>query len=285
MIIEKTIRQTRKIISQARAQGQTIGLVPTMGALHKGHLSLIRRCRAECDFAAVSIFVNPTQFAPTEDLAAYPRTLDADTKACRELGVDLVFAPEPAEMYPQPNLTWINVEDLTNHLCGATRPTHFRGVCTVVAKLFNILTPDHAYFGQKDAQQLAVIQRMTADLNMPVKIHPCPIVREPDGLAMSSRNQYLNPEQRRQALCLHRALQRALELFQDGTRQIAPLIQAARQTVQEQPEAKIDYISIVDKDLMTPIPQTIQRPALMALAVHIANTRLIDNIVLDPTAG
>jgi len=283
MIITDTINQTREIIVQARRDGKTIGIVPTMGALHEGHFSLIRRCRAECSFAAVSIFVNPTQFAPDEDLDKYPHNFEADYRACRDLGVDLIFAPATTEMYPRKNLTWINVEKITNHLCGTSRPNHFRGVCTIVAKLFNIIQPDIAWFGQKDAQQLVVIRRMVADLNMPVDIRSCPTVRETDGLAISSRNDYLNSDQRRQGLCLNQALCRAREMVIDGTTDANIIIEAMRLIIEKQPDASIDYISIVDNDLLQPIAE-IDRPALIALAVRIGPARLIDNIIVEPPA-
>jgi len=282
MIISTNIQQTREIISPYRSSGKTIGLVPTMGALHEGHLSLIRWCRRECDYTVVSIFVNPTQFAPSEDFASYPRPIEADYSACRQLNVDLVFAPTAKEMYPGENITWIEVEKLSEHLCGASRPGHFRGVCTIVAKLFHIIQPDIAYFGQKDAQQLAVISRMVADLNFPVQIRPCPTVREPDGLAMSSRNRYLTPKQRQQGLCLGQALQQASRLFAAGQRDSHVIIEQIRPIIENHPEAQIDYISIVDNELCQPIT-VIDRPALLALAVRIGQTRLIDNIVLDPT--
>ncbi len=283
MIITDTINQTRETVAHARGDGKTIGLVPTMGALHEGHFSLIRRCRAECDFAVVSIFVNPTQFAPDEDLDKYPGNFEADCRACRDLGVDLIFAPPAAEIYPRKNLTWINVEKITDHLCGTSRPDHFRGVCTIVAKLFNIIQPDIAWFGQKDAQQLAVIRRMVADLNMPVDVRSCPTVRETNGLAISSRNDYLNPEQRRQGLCLNQALSHARELVADGTTDTNIIIEAMRVIIEKQPDAHIDYISIVDNDLLQPIAE-IDRPALIALAVRIGPARLIDNIIVEPPA-
>ena len=283
MIITDTINQTRETIAHARRDGKTIDLVPTMGALHEGHFSLIRRCRAECDFVVVSIFVNPTQFAPDEDLDKYPGNFEADCHICRDLGVDLIFAPPTAEMYPRENLTWINVEKITDHLCGTSRPDHFRGVCTIVAKLFNIIQPDIAWFGQKDAQQLAVIRRMVADLNMPVDVRSCPTVRETDGLALSSRNDYLNPEQHRQGLCLNQALCRGRELVADGTTDTNIIIEAMRLIIEKQPDAGIDYISIVDNDLLQPIA-AIDRPALVALAVRIGPARLIDNIIVEPPA-
>jgi pantoate--beta-alanine ligase len=277
----ETIANIREIVVQARTGGKTIGLVPTMGALHEGHLSLIRRCRQECDFTVVSIFVNPAQFGPSEDFDSYPRTFEADSAACRDLGVDLIFAPAVLEMYPSENLTWIDIDRIGDHLCGAARPGFFRGVCTVVAKLFNIIQPDVAYFGEKDAQQLAVITRMVADLNLPLEIRGCPIVRESDGLAMSSRNQYLDPEQRRQAVCLFQALEHARQLIENGQTDSAVLIDAMKAIIEKQPQPCIDYLTIVDRDLMQPLPK-IDRPARIALAVHLGPARLIDNIAVDP---
>ena len=281
MIIAKTITETREHIARARTAGKSIGLVPTMGALHQGHLSLIRSCRTQCDYSVVSIFVNPTQFGPNEDCDRYPRTFNADAAACAELGVDLIFAPDTNEMYPQPNLTWINIDNLGNHLCGASRPSFFRGVCTVVSKLFHIIQPDVAYFGRKDAQQLAVIRRMVADLNLPVEIRPIDTVREPDGLAMSSRNAYLTPEQRAQAPCLYQALTLARDLITAGQKNPDTVIQAIKNHIENQPDTHIDYISIVDNDLMQPV-STLDAPVTIALAVHLGPARLIDNILVDP---
>jgi pantoate--beta-alanine ligase len=281
MIITDTISQAREVIAQARHTGKTIGCVPTMGALHAGHLALIRRCCDECDFSVVTIFVNPAQFAPDEDLENYPRTFETDCQACRAAGVDLIFAPSASQMYPEQNLTWINVDKLGEHLCGASRPGFFRGVCTVVAKLFNIVTPDIAYFGGKDAQQLAIIRRMVADLNFPVEIRPCDTVRDSDGLALSSRNDYLDPEQRRQARCLSQALNHAAQLVRTGQTDSDAIIAALKAIIDKQPQAKIDYISIVDRELLQPIA-TLDRPCLIALAVHIGPARLIDNILVDP---
>jgi len=280
----KTASQAQGTMSQARNVGFTVGLVPTMGALHEGHLTLIRRCRTDCDCTVVSIFVNPVQFGTGEDLESYPRSIEADLDVCRTLGVDLVFTPSARQMYPGENLTWIDVDRITDHLCGESRPAHFRGVCTVVAKLFNIIMPDIAYFGQKDAQQLAVIRRMVADLNMPIDIRPCPTVREPDGLAMSSRNRYLAPGQRRQALCLRRALLCAEELIGAGQTDPAAITAAMQQIVDEQSDAQIDYISIVDNELLQ-LVTCIDSQVLIALAVRIGPARLIDNIVVDPPAA
>ena len=281
MIIAETITEIRAAIKAARRETKSIGLVPTMGALHAGHLALIKRCRRECDFAVVSVFVNPTQFGSGEDLDRYPRTFDADAGACGELGVDLIFAPTAKEMYcHESDLTWVNVEVLTEQLCGASRPLHFRGVCTVVTKLFNIVQPDIAYFGEKDAQQLAVIQRMVAELNMPIEIKGCPIVRDDDGLALSSRNANLAPGQRRQALCLSRALKLAADMVAGGQGDVKIIVGEMGKIVEQEPQAQIDYISIVDKELLQPV-EKIDRPVLIALAVKIADTRLIDNITVD----
>lgn len=283
MIIAKTIAQARSFLTPHRRAGRRIGFVPTMGALHEGHVSLIRRCKEECDVTVVSIFVNPTQFGPNEDLSKYPRPFEKDSWACQQAGTELIFAPEPAEMYQPQTLTWVTVDKLTEHLCGASRPGHFRGVCTVVNKLFNIVQPDVAYFGQKDAQQLAILRRMTEELYLPVEIRPCPTVREADGLAMSSRNQYLNPQERLQALCLWKSLQKARELFENGQKNSKMIVSAMRQIIGEVPAAKIDYISIVDNELLQTI-DTIDRAALIALAVFVGSTRLIDNIVVDPAS-
>ena len=281
MEITKTIAHTREFIAQARAVGNTIGLAPTMGALHEGHLSLVRYCQKECDFTVVSIFVNPTQFGPGEDFESYPRSFEADCAACRDLGVDLIFAPSAEEMYPRENFTWVDVDRISTHLCGVSRPGFFRGVCTVVAKLFNVIEPDVAYFGEKDAQQLAVITRMVADLNLPIEIRGCPIVRESDGLAMSSRNKYLDSEQRRQAVCLFQTLQHARQMIENGQTDSSVLINAMKAIIEKQPQARIDYISIVDRDLMQPLAK-IDRPVRIALAVHLGPARLIDNIAVDP---
>lgn len=281
MEISDTIVEVRDYIGRARSEGRTIGLVPTMGALHEGHLSLVRRCLAECDCTVVSIFVNPTQFGPGEDFESYPRSFEADCDACGALGVDLIFAPSEQELYAAEPLTWIQVDRISDHLCGRSRVGFFRGICTVVAKLFHIVQPDTAYFGEKDAQQLAVITRMVRDLNMPIDIRGCPIVREADGLAMSSRNQYLDPEQRRQAVCLYQSLEHAREQVEAGQVDSSVLIQAIRSVIEKQPQARVDYISIVDRDLMQPI-ETVDRPARIALAVEIGPARLIDNLTVEP---
>lgn len=309
MKIARTILECREGVRQARREGKTVGLVPTMGALHAGHLELIKRCRAECGYAGVSIFVNPIQFGPREDLSKYPRPIERDLEMCEKAGVDLVFNPGVGEMYPErleeeknlgrdaqateekcgqdgrgTILTYVEVERLGEHLCGASRPGHFRGVCTVVAKLFNIFQPDVAYFGQKDAQQLAIIRRMARDLNFPVEIRPCPTVREGDGLALSSRNRYLGEEERRQAVCLWQALQAARELGAVGEREGRRIIGAMEGVIKRNPLARIDYISIVDQELLQPL-EVVDRPALIALAVYVGGTRLIDNILVEPGEG
>lgn len=260
-------------------QGRTIGFVPTMGALHAGHGSLIEAAVDTCDFVVVSIFVNPTQFGPGEDFEKYPRTLETDAAYCEQVGADLVFAPSAEEMYPDAPLTWVDVEELTNRLCGTSRPGHFRGVTTVCAKLFHIVGADVAFFGQKDAQQAAVIRRMVRDLNLPVDIRVCPIVREPSGLAMSSRNKYLSADERERATCLYRALTHCEKHISEGQTQTASLIEVMRQIIEQQ-GGQIDYISIVDPDTLAPLAR-IEQKALIALAVYMGKTRLIDNMLIE----
>jgi pantoate--beta-alanine ligase len=279
MKIVTTIADAGAAVQAARQSGKRIGLVPTMGALHAGHGSLIERAVRECGFTAVSVFVNPTQFGPTEDLAKYPRPFEQDAAYCERLGADLVFAPTPSAMYPRPQQTWVEVEKLTAGLCGAARPGHFRGVTTVCAKLFHILTPDVAYFGQKDAQQAMVIRRMAADLNMPLEICICPIVREPDGLAMSSRNRYLSPDERRRAVCLFHALESCRRRVAEGWRDAGTLIREMRQLI-EAHGGRIDYVHIVDAETLEPV-ETLAASSLAALAVFFGATRLIDNCRLD----
>jgi pantoate--beta-alanine ligase len=252
-----------------------------MGALHEGHLSLVRAAKAACETVAVSIFVNPTQFGPTEDLAKYPRSFDRDREFLDKEGVDLIFAPSAEEMYPPGEVTWVVVEGLSDKLDGRSRPGHFRGVTTVVSKLFHIIEPDIAFFGQKDAAQAAVIRRMVRDLNFPVEIRVCPIVRESDGLAMSSRNAYLNPEERQRALLLRRSLLRVAREFEKGERSAATLIHAAKQIFAAEPEVRLDYFEIVDPDTLDPV-ETISRPTLVAVAAFVGTTRLIDNTLLEP---
>jgi len=258
-----------------------VGLVPTMGYLHEGHLSLVRAARRENTHAVVSIFVNPTQFAPNEDLARYPRDEERDLRLLEREGVDGVFAPRVGEMYAQGFSTYVTVEGLTGRLEGASRPTHFRGVTTVVLKLFNIIQPDRAYFGQKDAQQLAVIRRMTRDLDLPVRIVGMPIVREPDGLAMSSRNAYLTPEQRTAATVLRRALAAAEGAFADGVRDGAQIRRRVEGVIAEEPLAEVDYVSVADAETLEEL-QAFDAPALVSLAARFCQTRLIDNVVLTP---
>ena len=264
----------------ARRDGKRLGLVPTMGALHEGHLSLVRAARAACDTVAVSIFVNPTQFAPHEDLAKYPRSFERDRDLLAREGVDLLFAPATEEMFPAGAVTWVTVEELSGKLDGRSRPTHFRGVTTVVAKLFHIVEPDVAFFGQKDAAQVAIIRRMVRDLNLPVDIAVCPIVREPDGLAMSSRNAYLDAEQRKQALVLHRGLMRVERLAAAGERNAAKLVAAGREEVAAEPSVRLDYFEIVDPETLEPVDD-ISGGALVAVAAYVGTTRLIDNLLLQ----
>ena len=280
MEIVETIEKTRKIIAKAKSAGKKIGFVPTMGALHEGHFSLIRAAKSQTVFVVVSIFVNPTQFGPGEDLDKYPRPFDADVKACKNLGVDVVFAPTVAEIYPQKNLTWVNIEKLTEPLCGKSRPGHFRGVATVCAKLFNIVQPDVVFLGQKDAQQTIVLQQMVADLNMPLKIIVCPTVREADGLAASSRNKYLNAEQRKDAALVYAALQEAELFIKAGRRKSSELVGEMEKILKISRQIKIDYINIVDAQTLDGLDE-VKGKVLIALAVKIGSTRLIDNIVID----
>ena len=265
-----------------RAQGRRIGFVPTMGNLHDGHLSLVRIAKQHADVVVVSIFVNPTQFGPNEDFAAYPRTFEADRALCEAEGVDLVFYPSVPDMYPAGASVSVTEKSLSRTLCGAARPGHFDGVCTVVAKLFNVVLPHVAVFGEKDAQQLRVIRRMVRDLRFPVDIVSGPTAREPDGLARSSRNQYLTAEQRPQAAGLRRALDEAERQFAAGERDPAALVAAMRAVVARAPAAKIDYVEIVDDETLQPLAGPIARPALAALAVWVGTPRLIDNAVLRP---
>ncbi|HBG79063.1 MAG TPA: pantoate--beta-alanine ligase [Phycisphaerales bacterium] len=284
MKIVKKIQEVRKLVAEAKSAGKTIGLVPTMGALHEGHFSLIRTAKKQTDFVVVSIFVNPTQFGPTEDIDKYPRTLDADTAGCEKSGADVIFAPTPDEIYPQQNLSWgnvwVNVEKLDQPLCGRNRPGHFRGVATVCAKLFNIVQPDAAFFGQKDAQQSIIIQRMVADLNMPLKIVVCPTVREKDGLAMSSRNRYLNADERKDAALLYAALQEAEILIAGGLRDSKKIIGEMEKIIKLSGRTKIDYIDIVNTKTLKEVEQ-VRGETLLAIAVKIGSARLIDNIIVD----
>ena len=279
MKISQTIDDARAASRSARLSGKLAGLVPTMGALHEGHLSLVRAAKTRCDVVAVSIFVNPTQFGPSEDFSKYPRNFERDQQLLEKEGVDLVFAPSVDEMYPRGAVTYVTVEGLSERLCGRSRPGHFRGVTTVVSKLFHISEPDKAFFGQKDAAQAAVIRRMVRDLNFPVEIVVCPIVREPDGLAMSSRNAYLDPQQRDSALVLYRSLSRVQEMFKAGERQISRLLSAGKEMFVQEPSVRLDYFEIVDPDTLEPVAQ-IAKPALVAVAAFLGSTRLIDNLVL-----
>ena len=276
MITKASIREVRAVTGAWKKQGLSIGFVPTMGYLHDGHSSLINRARRENDKVVVSIFVNPTQFGPNEDFEKYPKNLERDREICERSGTDLIFAPSAAEMYPLKNLVFVDVSELGEGLCGAKRPGHFRGVCTVVAKLFNIVSPDRAYFGEKDAQQLAIIRRMTEDLNFKIQIIPCPTVRDRDGLALSSRNSYLSEEGRRAARVIPESLNLARQVLVKGEKDANVIKAIIFEKIGTEPLASIDYIEVVDAALLKPIVQ-IDRPALVAVAVLIGSTRLIDN--------
>lgn len=258
--------------------GLKVGLVPTMGFLHEGHLSLIKKAVAENDKVIVSVFVNPTQFGPNEDFEAYPRDLNKDAALCEEAGADLIFHPEPEEMYPDGFCSSVNMTGLTDALCGKSRPIHFQGVCTVVSKLFNIAAPDNAYFGEKDAQQLAIIKRMVKDLNFDIKITGCPIIREEDGLAKSSRNTYLNPEERQAALVLSKAVKCGRSLVEGGEKDSAVILKEMKSIIENEPLARIDYVEIVDMNTMKNIDK-VKGDVLCAMAVYIGKTRLIDNFI------
>ncbi len=279
MKIAKTIDEIRNIVADAGMADQKVGFVPTMGALHAGHMSLVKKAKQQCEFVVVSIFVNPTQFGPNEDVDKYPRPFDADIALCKKNGVDAVFAPSAAEMYHDKNITWVSVEKLSEPLCGKSRPTHFRGVATVCTKLFNIIQPDVAFFGQKDAQQVIVIQRMIADLNMPMRIVVCPIVREDDGLAMSSRNKYLDAKQRKDVPLLYASLQEAQLLIDGGNRESAFIKEQMKKILNISKQIEIDYISIVNADTFEEIEE-IKGNVLIALAVKMPSARLIDNILI-----
>jgi pantoate--beta-alanine ligase len=280
MEIAETIQSVRALVKAARKEGKTIGLVPTMGALHPGHLSLVEAANKQTDFVVVSIFVNPSQFGPGEDFENYPRDLKEDAQACEKAGVDIIFAPNIQQMYPRENLTWVNVEKLTEPLCGRSRPGHFRGVTTVCTKLFNIVMPDIAFFGQKDAQQAIVIKRMVDDLNMPLEIVVCPTVREETGLAISSRNIYLSKTEKKDSTVLYEALQKCREMIQKGITNSRALITEMRSIIEQVPSAKIDYVIIVDAETLQEVARA-KGKILIALAVHIGRARLIDNILMD----
>jgi pantoate--beta-alanine ligase len=276
-----TIKEMQEYSDGLRRKSRTIAFVPTMGFLHEGHLSLMRQGKKHGDELVVSIFVNPTQFGPGEDLETYPRDMERDLKLTREEGVNVVFSPDAEELYPDKFQTYVNLEKLPNHLCGISRPHFFRGVATVVTKLFNIVKPHYAVFGQKDYQQLAVIRQMVRDLNMDIEIIGVPTVREPDGLAMSSRNAYLKPEQRPSALTLYKSLNQAQELLESGGKDAEKIIHFLSDLITSYPDTEIDYISICDPETLVDM-KTIDRPALLALAVKVGKTRLIDNGILNP---
>mgnify|MGYP005754914885 FL=1 len=280
MKIVRTISEVRNEVKIWKKQGLSIGLVPTMGYLHEGHKSLIERAHKENDIVVVSDFVNPVQFGPNEDLATYPRDLERDAKLCEEAGAALLFNPEPEEMYFKDFCTYVNMEVLSEELCGKTRPTHFRGVCTVVSKLFNIVTPDKAYFGQKDAQQLAIIKRMVRDLNFDIEIVGCPIIREQDGLAKSSRNTYLSTDERKAALILSKAVKLGMDLAKNGEKDANKIVNEMKKLIETEPLAKIDYVKAVDANSIEIISE-MKPPVLVAMAVYIGKTRLIDNFIYE----
>ena len=279
MKIVGTVKEVREQVKEWKKQGLSVGFVPTMGYLHEGHKSLMDAARKGNDKVVVSIFVNPMQFGPTEDLATYPRDLDHDAALCESAGVDLIFHPEAEEMYEKDFCSFVDMTGLTEGLCGKTRPIHFRGVCTVVNKLFNIVTPDHAYFGQKDGQQLAVIKRMVRDLNMDIEIVGCPIVREEDGLAKSSRNTYLSPEERKAALILSKTVALGQELAKTE-KDANKVVEAMKKNIETEPLAKIDYVEAVDALSMAPV-EKLEGTCMLAMAVYIGKTRLIDNTLIN----
>lgn len=280
MMVCVTADEVRSASRAARTAGKTVGFVPTMGALHEGHLSLVRAAKSRCDVVIVSIFVNPTQFGPNEDFAKYPRTFERDRELLQCEGVDLLFAPPVPEVYPNGSVTYVTVGGLSERLDGVSRPGHFRGVTTVVSKLFNIIEPDLAFFGQKDAAQAAIVRRMVRDLKIPVEIVVCPIVRDADGLAMSSRNAYLNTEQRKKALVLRQSLLRAQEAFQQGERRANQLVDAGKKVFAAEPTVRLDYFEIVDPDTLERV-EKISGATLVAVAAYVGTTRLIDNVVLN----
>jgi len=280
MKICESSEQVRAAVRAAKSQGQRVGFVPTMGALHEGHLSLVRAARQQCPFVVASVFVNPAQFGPNEDFAKYPRNLERDRQMLESEGVSLLFAPPVEEMYPAGANTFVTVEGLSDKLCGRSRPGHFRGVTTVVSKLFHIVEPDLAFFGQKDAAQAAIIRRMVRDLKFPTEIVVCPIVREADGLAMSSRNAYLDPAQRKQALVLFRALARLQTLVDQGEADSRNLIAAAKSVLADEREVRLDYVEVVNPESLEPVAD-VSKGALVAVAAFVGNTRLIDNLLLS----
>lgn len=277
MTVATKISEVRQQVKDWKRNGLTVGLVPTMGYLHEGHASLIKASVEHCDKTVVSVFLNPTQFAPNEDLESYPRDFDNDKKLCEEMGADLVFHPEVSEMYDEDSSTFVEIlSDMPKQLCGKTRPIHFRGVCTVVSKLFNIVTPDKAFFGEKDAQQLAIIRKMVKDMSYGIEIIGCPIVRESDGLAKSSRNTYLNDEERKAALCLSKAVNLGKEIIANGEKNAETVLSKMKELINSEPLAKIDYVEAVDGVTMNPVKE-IKENTLVAMAVYIGKTRLIDN--------
>ena len=279
MKVVTTVKEVRELVKGWKKEGQSVGFVPTMGYLHEGHGSLISAARKDNDKVVVSIFVNPMQFGPTEDLESYPRDLEKDSAYCESLGADLIFHPEASEMYTDGFSSFVDMSVLTEELCGLSRPVHFRGVCTVVNKLFNIVQPDRAYFGQKDAQQLAVIKHMVEDLNMDVTVIGCPIVREEDGLAKSSRNTYLSPEERKAALVLSKTIFMGQKLLEEGMTDAKKLVALMKENIEKEPLAKIDYVKAVDGLTMQQV-DTLKSPGLVAMAVYIGKTRLIDNFMI-----
>lgn len=280
MQIVGTIKEVRELVKSWKKAGETVALVPTMGYLHEGHGSLIEKAKKENDKVVVSIFVNPMQFGPNEDLASYPRDLEKDSAYCQSLGADLIFHPEPEEMYHEGFSSYVDMSVLTEELCGLSRPVHFRGVCTVVSKLFHIVQPDRAYFGEKDAQQLAIIKHMVDDLNIDVEVIGCPIVREDDGLAKSSRNTYLSPEERKAALILSRTIELGKKLVADGESDAEKLVQKMKENIETEPMARIDYVKAVN-GLTMQQQKEVKAPMLVAMAVYIGKTRLIDNFILS----
>ncbi len=278
MNVVHSIQEVREIIAAQRAENNTIGCVPTMGALHAGHISLIERSVSQNDFTAISIFVNPLQFGPQEDLQRYPKTPQQDILAAEQANVDLLFHPAPAEILGENLLTFVDIESMQNNLCGLKRPGHFRGVCTIVAKLFNIMQPHRAYFGQKDIQQLLILQKMTQDLNFDIEIVPCPIVREPDGLAMSSRNAYLSPQERKDAVVLSRCIKQAVPQITPGETRAKDIIDFITGQINAVKSARIDYVSVVNSAMQD--AELIGKNDILALAVYVGNTRLIDNHII-----
>lgn len=282
MILCQNVAELKNLVANFKQDGKSIGLVPTMGALHEGHASLIKAAHAENDITIVSVFVNPTQFGPNEDYAAYPRTLEKDCTVAENAGADVVFAPKKEDLYPNKDMTWVEVTgDITKVLCGRTRPIHFRGVTTVITKLFNLTMPNRAYFGLKDAQQTQVLQRMVDDLFFNVNLRIMPIVREADGLAKSSRNVYLSPEERKAALILSKSLKHAEDLFLQGERNSAKIVDAVTQMIKSEPLSDIDYVEMYKLPGLLPVDEIISGKVLLALAVKFGTTRLIDNVILE----